>query len=436
MLTLRYDNVMAPRVDAGLSDADLAEGLEMAKAAVQRVGQPGFTQVQDLRVVAKRVKAFAAKRRKFKNVVQIGIGGSALGAIAIQSALSHRFHNEADEPRFYVLDNVDPEETAALFDVIDPKQTLFHVVTKSGETTETLAGFLIALDRVRKKVKRGWENHFVATTDPSKGFLRKWVGKEIESFEVPPAIGGRFSVLTPVGLIPAALLGIDPVAMVDGAVAAQEKLELAGTIAALSWLVDGRRGKHIHVMMPYARALKDLADWWRQLWAESLGKNLATGPTPVVALGATDQHSQVQLYTEGPNDKFFMLLQVAKFRKDVKIPAVLKDPSVDFLHGRTIGEILEAERKGTEAALASAGRPVAVLSFDEVTPASIGAFFQTFEWATAIAGQLYGVNPFDQPGVEAGKKAAFALLDRPGYESQKADVLERIGTGGPYGVGV
>ncbi len=435
MLSLRFANVFDSRVGPdGISDYDYAGSLQAAKDAVAQVGTPGFTRLDELRKAALKVKAFAAKRRKLRNFVQIGIGGSSLGAIAIQTALRHRWHNETATPRMYYLDNVDPEETAALFDHLDPNETLYHIVTKSGETTETLAGFLIALDQVRRKLKTKWQDHFVVTTDPAKGFLRAWVGREkIASFEVPPDVGGRFSVLTPVGLVPAAFSGIDPLALIAGAEEAQKETMIASKIALLSWLLDTRRKKRIHVMMPYSRALRDLADWWRQLWAESLGKNKTlngqdsvTGATPVVALGATDQHSQVQLYTEGPNDKFFLLIQVATFRDDIKIPKALSDPAFDFVVGRQMGEILEAERKGTEAALTAAKRPNATLTLGEISPRSVGAFFQTFEWATAIAGQLYNVNAFDQPGVEAGKKAAFALLDRKGYEAQKADVLKRL----------
>jgi glucose-6-phosphate isomerase len=436
MLRLRFDNVFDTRVGPeGLSAYDYTDGLEKARDAVAAVGAPGFTKLAALREAAVKVKAFAARRRKrCRNFVQIGIGGSALGAIAIQTALRPRWNNESATPRLYCLDNVDPEETAELFDHLDPKETIFHIVTKSGETTETLAGFLIALDRVRRKLKTKWQDHFVVTTDAEKGFLRAWVDREkIASFAVPPDVGGRFSVLTPVGLVPAAFAGIDPLALLDGAAAAQRDLNIATKLALLPFLLDTRQKKRIHVMMPYARALKDLADWHRQIWAESLGKNLTlngqacvVGPTPVVALGATDQHSQVQLYTEGPNDKFFLLLQVAKFRADIKIPRALDEASLDFLPGRRVGEILEAERMGTEAALTAASRPNATLTLGEISPRSVGAFFQTFAWATAIAGRLYNVNAFDQPGVEAGKKAAFALLDRKGYESQKADVLKQL----------
>jgi glucose-6-phosphate isomerase len=429
MLSLRFDAVMAARIGAeGLSESDLDEGLAAARQAYEACGRPGFAALPAQRETATRVREFAARaRRRFKSVVHIGIGGSALGAIAVCSALSDRFHNERARPRLYFLDNVDPEETASLFSLVKPRETLFHVVTKSGETTETLAGFLVALDRAKHSIKGKWRDHFVVTTDRDRGFLRRWAADErIASFEIPADVGGRFSALSPVGLLPAALAGIEPQELLDGAEAAQADHTLAVALAAIPWLLDTRRGKRIHVMMPYSRALRDLADWFRQLWAESLGKSAKVGPTPVLALGATDQHSQVQLYTEGPNDKLFLLVRAMSVRADAAIPAALKDPSCDFLHGRRMSEVIDAELRGTEAALAAAGRPVVTLQFPSISAWAVGAFLQSFMWATAIAGRLYGVDPYTQPGVEAGKKAAFALLGRPGYEASRAEIEKSL----------
>jgi glucose-6-phosphate isomerase len=444
MITFNYQNVMADRVgpEHGLSPEDLDRAIARTGEFCARFdrecreGVHGFTRLPHDRAAADAVAAYARQNRdRFRAFVQIGIGGSALGAIAVHTALSHRFHNEAGRtPRFYALDNVDPEETQALFDVIRPEETLFHVVTKSGDTTETMAGFLLALKLLRERVGPEWKRHLAVTTDPQKGFLRRFAREEgIAAFDLPEPVGGRFSVLTPVGLLPAAALGIEPTELLEGAAAmdalcrrTDPRANPAYLFALVAHLLDAARGKRIHVMMPYSRALRDVADWFRQLWAESLGKNSAVGPTPVVALGTTDQHSQIQLYNEGPLDKYVVFLECGRFRVDPRIPGVLPgDASPAFLQGKTFGEVLTAMKRGTEAALVQARRPNATLRLAEISARSVGALFYLLEAATLFAGRLYGVNPFDQPGVEAGKKTAFALLGRPGFSAPPAPAEDR-----------
>ncbi len=445
MISYDYRNVMASRVGAGHGltddevDREISRTGEICRhfAEGDARGEFGFARLPFSEEAARKVAQFAAEKRGlFRNFVQIGIGGSALGATAIHTALARRFHNEAASlgrgpgPRFYVLDNVDPEETRALFDLLDPKETIFHVVTKSGDTTETMAGFQIAVDRLRRAMDGGWKRHVVFTTDPEKGFLRKLAQDEgIAAFEIPPAVGGRFSVLTPVGLLPAAMLGVDVLELLAGAremhgsCSRAEARRNPGYLFALAaHLLDVKRGKRIHVMMPYARALRDVADWFRQLWGESLGKTPQVGPTPMFSLGATDQHSQIQLFNEGPNDKYVIFLECVKHRQDETIPAVFdKGAPCAFLQGSTVSRVISAMKAGTEQALVQNRRPNATIRLPEVTARSLGALFFLLEAATLFAGRLYGVNPFDQPGVEAGKKAAFALLGRPGYPPPPAD---------------
>lgn len=425
MITLSYRNVTAAAVgEHGLDDGDLEAAVSehgplCAKfVADADAGAFGFDKLPAA-PLADPILAYADEvRGSFRHVVQIGIGGSALGATAIHGALSDRFHNEHALPRFTVLDNVDPEETASLLDRIDPKETLFHVVTKSGGTTETLAGMLVALQRLRD-AGADWKRHVVFTTDPEKGFLRDLARREgIRAFDLPGDVGGRFSVLTGVGLLPAALLGLDVRGILAGAAEARERCRRtdpranpAFMFALLAHRLDTRRGKRIHVMMPYARALRDVADWFKQLWAESLGKTPRVGPTPVVALGTTDQHSQIQLLNEGPNDKFIVFLEAAEFRRDVPLPSVLPaDAPPAYLQGRTMAEVMSAMKRGTESALTANGRPNATLRFGEISARTVGEIFYLLEAATVFAGRLYGVDPFDQPGVEAGKKIALSIL--------------------------
>ena len=448
MLTLRYQNAMSSHVGrGGLTDRELAGALKAAKPAVRSVlrsrAKLGFAALPYKENVLLKIEAFARRvRGRFRNLVQIGIGGSSLGAAALTGALLDRFHNERSTPRLYFLDNVDPEESAALFERIDPAETLFHVVTKSGETTETVAGFLVALERLHRKVKRPGA-HLVVTTDRRKGFLRRFAeAEDLRTFEIPANVGGRFSVLSPVGLLPAAVAGIGIEEVAAGAILADElcsrrdpRENPAAMYAVISHLMDVRRGRPIHVMMPYARALKDAGDWFRQLWAESLGKRKGdghVGPTPVVALGATDQHSQVQLYVEGPEDKLVTFVTLLRYRKDVFIPASVRDPAADFLHGKSFSDLIVAEQRGTEAALVAAQRPSLTLELTQVSPKTLGAFFFFFEMATVLAGRLYGVDPFDQPGVEAGKRAAFALLGREGHRERAAEVAGRLATDPRY----
>lgn len=434
MMILDYQNVTASRIgpEHGLTDEELREATAAGRGLCRRFaeesdqGQLGFTSLPGSDEVARRVIDYASRHREaVESFVQIGIGGSALGAVALQTALCPRFHNEGQgRPRLYVLDNVDPEETRALLDRIDLRRTLFHVVTKSGDTTETMAGFLIVLDRLQRALGPAWKKHVVVTTDPQRGFLRKFAREEgLEAFEIPEKVGGRFSVLTPVGLLPAAMVGVDVRDLLAGARQANDwsrrpeaPQNPAFLFALVAHLLDTRRGKRIHVMMPYARALRDVADWFRQLWAESLGKSPQVGPTPVVALGTTDQHSQIQLYNEGPNDKLIIFLQPETFRADERIPEVLPPGAPPaFLQGHTLKEVMTAMKEGTEAALVQARRPNLTLRLSEISARSVGALLFLLEAATVYAGWLYGVDPFNQPGVEAGKKAAFARLGRPGY---------------------
>jgi glucose-6-phosphate isomerase len=246
-------------------------------------------------------------------------------------------------------------------------------------------------------------------------------------------VGGRFSVLTAVGLLPAAFLGLDVDALLQGArdmrrhcwSAAPERN--AGVMGAvLLYLMARKRSRNIQVLMPYAGSLVALADWYRQLWAESLGKRVdrkgrvvETGQTPVTALGATDQHSQVQLYMEGPQDKVVTFLEVQEFRPDVRIPRRFPDlASTGYLGGRTLAELLTAERRGTEIALTGAGRPCFTYLLPRIDAHVVGQLIYLFELQTALSGELYGIDAFDQPGVEAGKVAAYALMGRQGYEAE------------------
>ncbi|MDR3269986.1 MAG: glucose-6-phosphate isomerase [Peptococcaceae bacterium] len=398
--------------------------------------------------VTEQIISFARQKKDAcENFVVLGIGGSALGPMAVQQALNHLYYNELPKeqrggwPRIYILDNVDPERFTHLLDIVDPAKTLFNVITKSGSTSETMAQFLIVVRLLRDRLGDAYKEHVVATTDAVKGNLIKIAQTEnYPLFYVPEGVGGRFSELCPVGLLPAAMAGIDIKELLRGAAYMDQWIESKDEIwenpaylrAVLHYLAY-RKGKNISVMMPYADSLKYFADWYAQLWAESLGKRrtlageeIFAGQTPVKALGVTDQHSQVQLYTEGPFDKVINFLSVGQFRNSVVIPAGYEDiPAVSFLGGHTLNELMEVERVATEYALVQASRLNATILLPEVTPFTIGQLIYLFEVETAYAGELLKIDAFDQPGVEEGKNATYALMGRPGYEEARAKLNAR-----------
>lgn len=384
--------------------------------------------------------------RDFDYFVILGIGGSALGPLAVQQALNPYYYNEMSlsqnpkRPRFYVLDNIDPDRFTDLLKVIDPQKTMFNVITKSGATSETMAQFMIIRDILRQICGADYHKHIVITTDKEKGNLVPLVRSEgYRSWVIPAGIGGRFSELTPVGLLPAAVCGIDIGSLLEGALLMDERIreselltnnpaQLSAALSYLAW----QEGKNISVFMPYADSLKTLSDWYAQLWAESLGKRfnrqgqeVLTGQTPVKALGVTDQHSQVQLYVEGPRDKAFTFLTVERFAGDHQIPTDKSLPDdIQFLGGHSLAELLHAEQKATEYALTLAGRLHRKIIMPELNAYTLGQLLLLLMWETAYMGELLDINAFDQPGVEEGKIGTFALMGRAGFETRRREIEE------------
>lgn len=374
-------------------------------------------------------------REQFEAFVVLGIGGSALGPAAVQQALNHLHYNELsaqkrNAPRLYIEDNVDPERMAALLDVIDLEKTCFNVITKSGGTAETMSQYLIITEALKAAVGDDWKKHILITTSETKGFLIKIAKREgFKTFYIPDSVGGRFSELSPVGLIAAAVCNIDIRGLVAGARDMDERCKSddmfknPALIDAGLMMLAMEQGANMSVMMPYADSLKLMADWYAQLWAESLGKNVTldgepcnVGQTPIKTLGVTDQHSQLQLYTEGPFDKCITFLKVENFRTTTPIPHGCDDiPTIAFLGGKSHNQLIEAERKGTEYALFRAQRMCQTITLPEVNANTVGQLLYFFELATAYAGALLNIDTFNQPGVEESKLAAYAVM---GYESE------------------
>lgn len=454
-VSLRYGNMMSPRLDgAGGLDpvrlrGDLAERLGTALERLRErrgAGQLGFLDLPGDDGLLQQVREVADSFGQwFETLVVIGIGGSSLGTRAVAEALLGPYWNESTDeardhfPRLYFMENADPDSAAALLRRIDVRRTLFNVVSKSGGTAETLAQYLVVEERLRDVLgEDGVRGHLLFTTDPEKGALRQMArDHEVPALPIPVEVGGRFSVLSPVGLLPSAVTGVDVESMLAGAEEMARRCldpELtrnpAGLLAVLLHAADRELGHPIHVFMPYADRLRVLALWFQQLWAESLGKRVrdgdedpgsgagGVGPTPLAALGAVDQHSLLQLFMEGPRDKVVLFLRVANREESVPIPGSHPDlPALSYLGGHTLEGLLDAELQATAEALRRAGRPSLTLEVERIDAGTLGELFMLFQVATVLAGALYGVDPLDQPGVELGKSLTSGLLGREGYAS-------------------
>ncbi len=431
-------------IDPGRLRDDMAERFRGAQAAVEArkaAGEMGFFDLPEDRALAKATREAAdrCRSRGLDTLVVIGIGGSALGAAALRDALLPPLWNELDAaarghaPRLHILDNPDPDTVSALLGRLDPARTLFNVVSKSGTTAETMAQFLVVWRKLEAALGRdAMRSRLLVTTSPERGTLRELASEhDLPALPLPENVGGRFSVLSPAGLFPAAATGIDIEAVLGGAATmagrcrAPELAENpAGMLATLLHVADTELGARVQVFMPYADRLRGFAYWVQQLWAESLGKALdveghrvETGPTPLPAFGAADQHSILQLLMEGPRDKVVVFLAREAPAEDVAVPALFGDrPALGYLGGHTLFELLDRERRATAEALRREGRMNLSVTLDRVDARSLGALFMLFQIAVVYAGALYGVDPLDQPGVELGKVLTCGLMGRPGYD--------------------
>jgi len=450
-LRMDYNNMMAGSIGAqGLTQADI----DAWKPAIERAAKimnekrPAMTWRElphNQAAIVADIEGYVAQMKgEIDAFVVLGIGGSALGPLAVQQALNHPFYNELPRekrngfPKLYVVDNVDPERLVYLFETIDPAKCLFNVISKSGSTSETMSQFMIIKALLEEKLgKEKAQRQIVCTTDTAKGNLITIAKQEnYKYYIIPDGVGGRFSQLCPVGLLPAAFCGIDIKGLLEGAAQMDARCKTDDISAnpaymfALLHMIALEKGKNMTVVMPYADSLKFISDWFAQLWGESLGKHfnlegkvVNVGQTPVKALGVTDQHSQVQLYTEGPFDKIIVLVGVDEYRETITIPKLYGDmPSLGFLGGVTHNDLIKNEQLATEYALTKANRMNMTLTLPRVTPQTLGQLLYFFEVATAFAGYLLNIDPFDQPGVEEGKNATYALFGRPGYEEKKKEM--------------
>ncbi len=394
------------------------------------------------------VKEYAALvEGRFDNILVLGIGGSALGGLAVTEALLKPCWNFLTKeqrnnfPRVFFLDNIDPDYILGLLDVLDLKKTLVNVITKSGSTAETMSQFMIIKDRLEKELGEEYRKNIVATTDKNTGVLKQIADQEgYKTFIIPNDVGGRFSVFSAVGLLPFALLGLDIDEIINGVKDMDLILKntdinenIAAQNALIHYLLDTQKGKNITVMMPYSQRLRYISDWFVQLWAESLGKEknlngeiVHVGPTPVKALGATDQHSQIQLFNEGPNNKIINFIRVKEFDNVLTIPKIFEYTGIGYLGGKSINDLMSAEADSTRVALSDYNKPTITVTLPKVNGYYVAQLLYMFEIQTAIAGALYNIDAFTQPGVEQAKNYTYALMGRVGYEESANELYRKM----------
>jgi len=442
-ITFDYANCTSAMVgDHGIS-ADALRSSESAVLAAldgfhQSVdaGKYGFPHLPFDKAVIKAISEYAKDQRgSYDTVCVVGIGGSALGAWALDCGLRGPHPVQpafsSKNPRLVILDNVDPMFIAAALDSMTPKKTHVVVIAKSGATAETVATFMIVREWMEKSLGKKAAARITVVTSEGRGDLKVLATQQkYATFHLPDNVGGRFSVLSAVGLVPAALAGFDIKKICKGAAEATSlawqrdlKANIALRAAQVHYLLWTRANKSIQVAFPYSNRLWGTAFWFRQLWAESLGKaknrngeTVHVGQTPIAALGTTDQHSQVQLYMEGPADKVFTFWALEKFSTSGKIAK--QKPGLegfDYLAGQTLEKLIDSERRATAAALTEQQRPNCTVSLGKIDEEHLGGFLQMMEFQTAFMGELLNIDAFDQEGVELGKKFTFALMGRKGF---------------------
>ncbi|MCX5803315.1 MAG: glucose-6-phosphate isomerase [Proteobacteria bacterium] len=442
-ITLDITNVLSKTIGKEGLDTQAITGilskLEVYNKTLWDAPYP-FMELPSKRFQFKEMKRLAdnIKTKNIKNLVLLGIGGSSLGTETIFNALLHPFHNLSEglrngKPRYFILDNIDPHKINRIIDMIkkEKENTLLIVISKSGETPETTSQFMIFEEILSKKPN--FRDRVVIITDKKKGILKEIVDREeYPVLNVPEGVGGRFSVLTPVGLFPSIAMGINIDEIADGANSmaihvkkAVPQKNMAIMIASILYLMD-KKGKGIHVIMPYCERLSGFADWFRQLEGESLGKN-NLGATPLKSIGVTDQHSQLQLYIDGPKNKCIMFLYSANEKRVIpkSFPYI---EALDYLAGKDLKDLFHAEFLGTSLSLTEVKTPNFSLLLNEINGYNLGALFFLYEMVITFLGYLYSINPFDQPGVELGKIYTKAIMGKKGFETKRIAAEARLST--------
>ncbi len=382
-----------------------------------------------------KIKSLAKDiRGNFENFIVLGIGGSSLGSDALFTALSKSGYNllPADKrngPRFFVVDSIAPDIFIDLINNLDLTKTMFCVVSKSGKTTETMTQFFYTQKRCEELLGESWKEHFVVLTDETDNFLNNFaLEHNLKVMYIPTLLGGRYSVLSAVGLLPAAVMGYDIDAIIAGAksMLAQSQnrnvLENAPLLSAVLNYLNYQNGKKISILIPYTDKLNMFDDWYCQLWGESIGRDLdkdgnklcgdaRVGQTPIQVTGPSVQHSQFQLYLEGLDDKVITFIGVNNYATDDNLPKNLDKLFGEHVtDGRTFGDLLGIERMASTEALVQYSKPSETILIDHIDEEGMGKLFMFFMLKMMFSGALLGINPFGQPAVESIKKGVANML--------------------------
>lgn len=435
-IRIDLNNLFQPAIEGGIQDFSecetLFEGIHSGILALKKTGQLPFSQIPEDTVLLNQVLDVVKTLQGVENVVVLGIGGSALGTSSIYQALKGSLAplsaKKEKRPRLFVMDHIEPKSISETFDLIQKDRNLFIVISKSGNTSETLAQYLF----VKKRFPRLKKDQVYFITDQQKGFLRDYATQNhVPTLTIPSGVGGRFSVFTPVGLFPLALCGVNVTELLAGAAFAElqcSQAVLAQNPAALLatsfYLWIQQKGVTQVAMMPYSDRMRFFSDWFAQLWSESLGKKKQggaqdefVGTTALKAVGVTDQHSQLQLYLEGPRDKLICLIEIEDFGVDGLLSdEKFGDERIDFLSAKTLQELMRAELVATEETLRENNRPNAMIKLAMINEYQLGQLYQVFMNVIPYMGALMGINAFDQPAVERIKQFTFGLMGRKGFE--------------------
>ncbi|MBQ9791194.1 MAG: glucose-6-phosphate isomerase [Clostridia bacterium] len=445
MLKINYYGVLEENVSShGISLKDLEGYKDLAKTAINSIynvranSMLGWIDLPDTdKKLLDEINTVATNiRNNFDNFVVLGIGGSALGTKALYQAFAKK--HKAMEKQIYctVCDNIDPDTFVTLLNEIDLNKTMFNVITKSGGTSETLIQMRLVID-LYNKMGVDYKEHFIVTTETGNKLDAFAKANGIPTFEVPKSVGGRFSVLSPVGLLPASVYGIDIAGLMKGADNIRKSAkneDITSNLTMLSALINYisyQKGKNELVFMPYSDTLALMTDYFAQLWAESLGKEVDLdgkvvnhGQVPIKTVGVTDQHSQLQLYEEGPNNKIFTFLGVEKPLIDMTTSSESPIEGYDYLNNLSIKHLLDLEQHCTAYALIKQDRPNYTLTLSKVDEENVGELMYYMQMLTAFMGEFLHINTYNQPGVEQGKIYAKALLNVEGFEAQKKEIEE------------